>query len=103
MAIALLVMMFALALVTCIEANFILRCKTSPDPFQLNLISSAISTTCFVIAIFCLIPEVDLSALPHFLKADNYSVYGLLLIAVFLVPFFVFNLVIERLMKGGRR
>lgn len=100
MALGLLVMMFALALVTCIEAHFILRCAKSRDPFLLNLISSAISTTSLVTAIFCLIPEVDLNALPHILKADNYSIYGLLMMLAFIVPFFTFNLVMERLMKG---
>ena len=100
MALGLLIMMFALAFVTCIEVHFILRCAKSRDPFLLNLISSAISTTSLVTAIFCLIPEVYLNALPHILKADNYSIYGLLLMLAFIVPFFAFNLVIERLMKG---
>lgn len=100
MALGLLIMMFALALVTCIEVHFILRCAKSRDPFLLNLISSAIGTTSLVTAIFCLIPEVDLNALPHILKADNYSIYGLLLMLAFIVSFFAFNLVIVRLMKG---
>ena len=100
MTIGLLAMVFTLALVTCIEAHFILRCKKSHDSFELNLISSVISTTFLVIAIFCLIPEVDLNALPHILKADNYAIYGLLLMLAFMVPSFVFNLFIERLLKG---
>lgn len=98
LAINILLALVVLTVVVCIEAYYALSCKSCQDPFLANLIATFTSAVFLTLMTLSLIPEVELSQLPVFLRKDNYSIYGLLLTALFAIPFFVFNLTVKRLL-----
>lgn len=97
-AINLLLALVAVASVVCIEAYYILNLRHYRDPLMVNIIATFINASFLAVTTFCLIPEVELNQLPHVLKADGYSLYGFLLELVYVVPLFVFNLTVNRLL-----
>lgn len=91
----LLIILFVFDIVVFVETYYILNCHRYRDPFTANLIAMFVVGTLSSVLIFYFVSETTLYQLPDLLKANQFAVYGLILIVLVNLPIFVINHVVR--------